>query len=213
MSCQNRAVMDMCVPWVHAAVSMWRNLHSWQPCTAKPAREPGQSGSPCARRYVAQVIAESTRPGAARAPFYSFLERCLRHKAEMVIFEAARAIVAMPRGDARASWRPRSPCCSCSSRPPSPCCALPPCARSTRRAHLLCPISKADCMHACMLWGCHACMGSPGRHPCWQSARRGSHLLPEMQPALRGTQRAASARTQSGLQLCAGMRAAAGGLR
>mmetsp|Transcript_62 Transcript_62/g.100 ORF Transcript_62/g.100 Transcript_62/m.100 type:complete len:901 (-) Transcript_62:1459-4161(-) len=44
-------------------------------------------------RYVAQVIADS-QPGAngEARPFYDFLESCLRHKAEMVIFEAARAI-------------------------------------------------------------------------------------------------------------------------
>ena len=44
-------------------------------------------------RYVAQVIADS-QPGASgeQRPFYDFLESCLRHKAEMVIFEAARAI-------------------------------------------------------------------------------------------------------------------------
>ena len=51
---------------------------------------------PCARRYVAQVIAESAATGNGEArPFYSFLESCLRHKTEMVIFEAARAICAM----------------------------------------------------------------------------------------------------------------------
>ena len=56
----------------------------------------GQSGAPCARRYVAQVIAESAATGNGEArPFYSFLESCLRHKTEMVIFEAARAICAM----------------------------------------------------------------------------------------------------------------------
>ena len=50
----------------------------------------------CVRRYVAQVIAESAAAGGGEArPFYSFLESCLRHKAEMVIFEAARAICAM----------------------------------------------------------------------------------------------------------------------
>ena len=46
-------------------------------------------------RYVAQVIrsstAESGGEGSAR-PFYDFLESCLRHKSEMVIFEAARVI-------------------------------------------------------------------------------------------------------------------------
>ena len=53
--------------------------------------------SSCVRRYVAQVIAESGAGGSGSEarPFYSFLESCLRHKAEMVIFEAARAICAM----------------------------------------------------------------------------------------------------------------------
>ena len=31
-------------------------------------------------------------PNGEQRPFYDFLESCLRHKAEMVIFEAARAI-------------------------------------------------------------------------------------------------------------------------
>ena len=44
-----------------------------------------------------QVIAESgTSAGGETRPFYDFLEGCLRMKAEMVIFEAARAICAMP---------------------------------------------------------------------------------------------------------------------
>eukprot|EP00775_Hariotina_reticulata_P012870 gene12870-12996_t len=44
-------------------------------------------------RYVSQVVADS-QPGlnGEQRPFYDFLESCLRHKAEMVIFEAARAI-------------------------------------------------------------------------------------------------------------------------
>ncbi len=43
-----------------------------------------------------QVIQDS-QPGAngEQRPFYDFLESCLRHKAEMVIFEAARAICNM----------------------------------------------------------------------------------------------------------------------
>lgn len=47
-------------------------------------------------RYVAQVIAES-QPGSGSEtrPFYDFLEGCLRHKSEIVIFEAARAICNM----------------------------------------------------------------------------------------------------------------------
>ncbi|KAJ0011338.1 hypothetical protein Pint_34632 [Pistacia integerrima] len=44
-------------------------------------------------RYTTQVIRESaTNTQAGDRPFYDFLESCLRHKAEMVIFEAARAI-------------------------------------------------------------------------------------------------------------------------
>lgn len=40
-----------------------------------------------------QVIADSTPPpGGEQRPFYDFLESCLRHKYEMVILEAARAI-------------------------------------------------------------------------------------------------------------------------
>ena len=39
-----------------------------------------------------QVIRESANTQTGDRPFYDFLESCLRHKAEMVIFEAARAI-------------------------------------------------------------------------------------------------------------------------
>lgn len=54
-------------------------------------------------RYVAQVIAESGAPSlsssisseAAPRPFYDFMESCLRHKSELVIIEAARAIANM----------------------------------------------------------------------------------------------------------------------
>ena len=43
-----------------------------------------------------QVIAESGSPGGSEPrPYYDFLEGCLRHKSEMVIFEAARAICNM----------------------------------------------------------------------------------------------------------------------
>lgn len=45
---------------------------------------------------MAQVISESTNQSAGSRPFYSWLESCLRHKGEMVIIEAARAIVNMP---------------------------------------------------------------------------------------------------------------------
>ncbi|KAJ0011153.1 hypothetical protein Pint_33646 [Pistacia integerrima] len=44
-------------------------------------------------RYTTQVIRESaTNTQTGDRPFYDFLESCLHHKAEMVIFEAARAI-------------------------------------------------------------------------------------------------------------------------
>ncbi|KAH7575098.1 hypothetical protein JRO89_XS02G0046900 [Xanthoceras sorbifolium] len=44
-------------------------------------------------RYTTQVIRESANnTQTGDRPFYDFLESCLRHKAEMVIFEAARAI-------------------------------------------------------------------------------------------------------------------------
>jgi coatomer protein complex subunit gamma len=48
-------------------------------------------------RYVARVIAEGAATAAPDAPrpFYDFLEACLRHKSEVVVFEAARAICAM----------------------------------------------------------------------------------------------------------------------
>uniref|UniRef100_A0A5B6YRP2 Coatomer subunit gamma n=1 Tax=Davidia involucrata TaxID=16924 RepID=A0A5B6YRP2_DAVIN len=44
-------------------------------------------------RYTSQVIRESSvNNQTGDRPFYDYLEGCLRHKAEMVIFEAARAI-------------------------------------------------------------------------------------------------------------------------
>ncbi|XP_031392812.1 coatomer subunit gamma [Punica granatum] len=44
-------------------------------------------------RYTCQVIRESAgNTQTGERPFYDYLESCLRHKAEMVIFEAARAI-------------------------------------------------------------------------------------------------------------------------
>ncbi|KAK9136362.1 hypothetical protein Syun_015692 [Stephania yunnanensis] len=43
-------------------------------------------------RYASQVIHESGNTQTGERPFYDYLESCLRHKAEMVIFEAARAI-------------------------------------------------------------------------------------------------------------------------
>ncbi|KAK1287918.1 Coatomer subunit gamma-2 [Acorus calamus] len=44
-------------------------------------------------RYTSQVIRESSQNSqTGDRPFYDYLEACLRHKAEMVIFEAARAI-------------------------------------------------------------------------------------------------------------------------
>ncbi|KAI3893127.1 hypothetical protein MKW98_028629 [Papaver atlanticum] len=43
-------------------------------------------------RYTSQVIRESGISPTGDRPFYDYLDGCLRHKAEMVIFEAARAI-------------------------------------------------------------------------------------------------------------------------
>ncbi|CAJ2679237.1 coatomer subunit gamma [Trifolium pratense] len=44
-------------------------------------------------RYTSQVIRESgNTTQSGDRPFYDFLESCLRHKSEMVIFEAAKAI-------------------------------------------------------------------------------------------------------------------------
>ncbi|XP_076889987.1 coatomer subunit gamma-2-like [Bidens hawaiensis] len=44
-------------------------------------------------RYTSQVIRESsTNNQSGERPFYDYLEGCLRHKSEMVILEAARAI-------------------------------------------------------------------------------------------------------------------------
>ncbi|KAI3900545.1 hypothetical protein MKW92_018965 [Papaver armeniacum] len=43
-------------------------------------------------RYTSQVIRESGISQTGDRPFYDYLDGCLRHKAEMVIFEAARAI-------------------------------------------------------------------------------------------------------------------------
>jgi hypothetical protein len=58
-------------------------------------------------RVCSQVIAESGSPsGNEQRPFYEFLEGCLRHKAEMVIFEAARAICNMKDVSTRYSLRP-----------------------------------------------------------------------------------------------------------
>lgn len=53
-------------------------------------------------RFVAQVISESgTGLAGEQRPFFDFLESCLRHKHEMVIFEAARAICNMPNVTSR----------------------------------------------------------------------------------------------------------------
>ena len=48
-------------------------------------------------RVVAGVVAEAGPPGGGEPrPFFDFLESCMRHKAEMVIIEAARAVAGMP---------------------------------------------------------------------------------------------------------------------
>jgi coatomer protein complex subunit gamma len=54
-----------------------------------------------------QVIAESgpSSHGETR-PFYDYLEGCLRHKSEMVMFEAAKAICNMPDATSRELMSP-----------------------------------------------------------------------------------------------------------
>ncbi|KAF7049844.1 hypothetical protein CFC21_058308 [Triticum aestivum] len=46
-------------------------------------------------RYTSQVIRESSNTQSGDRPFFDYLESCLRHKAEMVILEAARKITEM----------------------------------------------------------------------------------------------------------------------
>mmetsp|Transcript_10305 Transcript_10305/g.47295 ORF Transcript_10305/g.47295 Transcript_10305/m.47295 type:complete len:890 (+) Transcript_10305:147-2816(+) len=53
-------------------------------------------------RYVAQVIQDSKADAVSGGrPFFDFLESCLRHKSEMVIFEAARVIIELNEVTAR----------------------------------------------------------------------------------------------------------------
>ncbi|XP_024367632.1 coatomer subunit gamma-2 [Physcomitrium patens] len=53
-------------------------------------------------RYTSQVISESgPNSQTGDRPFYDFLESCLRHKTDMVIFEAARAITELSGVTAR----------------------------------------------------------------------------------------------------------------
>lgn len=49
-------------------------------------------------RYVARIIAEEPRSGdeSTPRPFFDFLENCLRHRADVVSYEAARAISDLP---------------------------------------------------------------------------------------------------------------------
>ena len=69
-----------------------------------PTRSPQNAG--LIFRTWAQVIAESGSPGGTEPrPYYDFLEGCLRHKSEMVIMEAARAICNMKEVSSRCSPR------------------------------------------------------------------------------------------------------------
>jgi coatomer protein complex subunit gamma len=52
-------------------------------------------------RYVSQVISQTVPSDNASRPFFDFLEGCLRNKSEMVIFEAARAIINLKEVTAR----------------------------------------------------------------------------------------------------------------
>jgi coatomer subunit gamma len=50
-------------------------------------------------RYVARIIAEEPSPPAGSnqpRPFFDFLEACLKHRSDVVIYEAARAIATLP---------------------------------------------------------------------------------------------------------------------
>jgi coatomer subunit gamma len=50
-------------------------------------------------RYVARIIAEDPTPVSASGqprPFFDFLEACLKHRADVVIYESARAISTLP---------------------------------------------------------------------------------------------------------------------
>lgn len=48
-------------------------------------------------RYVARIIAQDPPPVSGEPrPFFDFLEACLKHRADVVIYEAARAIATLP---------------------------------------------------------------------------------------------------------------------
>jgi coatomer subunit gamma len=48
-------------------------------------------------RYVARIIAQDPPPTSGEPrPFFDFLEACLKHRADVVIYEAARAIASLP---------------------------------------------------------------------------------------------------------------------
>ena len=51
-------------------------------------------------RYACSVIRDSGG-GAAAAPLYAYLDQCLRHKNEMVVYEAARGICKLPEVSSR----------------------------------------------------------------------------------------------------------------
>ena len=54
-------------------------------------------------RYATSLLLTPDASEAAAASALEFLEGCLRHKTEMVVYEAARALVALPSGGAGAS--------------------------------------------------------------------------------------------------------------
>jgi len=48
-------------------------------------------------RYVARLITDAGVPDAGQPrPFFDFLESCLRHRSDVVVYEAARSIVGLP---------------------------------------------------------------------------------------------------------------------
>ena len=47
------------------------------------------------------MLEEEEEEGGVSSPYFDFVESCLRHKSEMVIYEAAHAIVNMKRTTSR----------------------------------------------------------------------------------------------------------------
>ena len=52
-------------------------------------------------RIACKMLEEEEEEGGVSSPYFDFVESCLRHKSEMVIYEAAHAIVNMKRTTSR----------------------------------------------------------------------------------------------------------------